>query len=215
MQKAFVTDFDGTVTCNDFFHIVTDEYCDEKGLQPWYDYLAGKITHLQALTAIFRNVKGSAESLISLIHKIQIDDNFLPTVQECYAKNIPVYIVSAGCDYYIRELIGDVIDKYGIVLIANSCDYSETEGLKMIPLSKESPYFSEKIGVDKAAVVKELHGKGYEVIFAGDGRPDFAAAELSEVVFARDMLLEKCQKAGIKTEKFDDYLDILNYVKDL
>ncbi len=215
MQKAFVTDFDGTITTNDFFHIVTDNCCDEEGLKPWYDYLSGKITHLQALTAIFRNIKGSAEELIALIHKVEIDNFFYSAMQECYEKGIPVYIVSAGCDYYIRELIGDVIDKYRITLVANSCSYSETEGLKMLALPSDSPYYNEQVGVDKAAVIKELHKKGYEVIFAGDGRPDFAAAELSDVVFAKDMLLEKCQNAGIKTEKFNSYKDILDYIRKI
>lgn len=217
MKKiAFVTDFDGTITCRDFFFIVTDYYCDEEGLRPWKEYLAGKKTHLQTMKDIFCNIKGNPDEFLSLMKKVQIDEYFVPVMEVCKQKGMPVYIVSAGCDYYIRNIIGeDLFDKYGITLISNSCTYSEKDGLNIVPLPKDSPYYSGDVGVDKAAVVRDLHNMGYEVIFAGDGRPDFVAAEIADVVFAKDLLKEECEKHGIKTEPFAGYNDILNYMQSM
>lgn len=212
---ALVTDFDGTITFEDFFWHIANKYFDEQSLEPWREYLSGKMSHINALNAMFSGIRIDNDEFIKFIKEIKFDKNFEKTVKLCQEQNIPVIICSAGCDYYINIMIGDIIKNYDIKVVTNHGVYDDKKGLIMIPPAKDSPYYDEKVGISKSSIVKKLHSKGYEVIFAGDGPPDFEPAKIAEVVFARKMLLEKCIEAGIKTKKFDSYMDIYNYIKEL
>lgn len=213
VNTALVTDFDGTVSDSDFFWFIAERYFDEEMLAPWREYLAGKITHFNALNEMFGQIRLPENELLKCISEIKIDAWFIPTMQLCFEKNIPVYICSAGCDYYIEASVGATIKKYNITLVTNHGVYSRKEGLKMLPPSPESPYYDPDVGISKVSIVNKLRLEGYRVIFAGDGPPDFAAAEAANVVFAKKILLKKCIAANIKTQKFGDYGDIFNFIK--
>lgn len=214
-KYVLVSDFDGTITSDDFFTLIADKYFDEQTLAPWRQYLSGKMTHLNALKQMFAQIHLSSDELLKFINQISYDPKFIDTVKLCSQKNIPVYICSAGCDYYINKLIGDIIKEYNITVVSNHGIYDEKCGLQMVPPPENSPFYDEKIGISKAAVVKKLHQEGYKVIFAGDGPPDFAPAGIADVVFAKKRLLAKCIEANIKTEKFDDFQDIFNFIEEL
>lgn len=212
---ALVTDFDGTIIFDDIFWFLVDHYLDKEQLEPWNQYLRGELNHFDALNQIFQNLRVSEEELNNFVKGIKPDEYFLPTVELCKEKHIPIYITSAGCDYYINKIIGDIITEYGITLITNKGEYSEETGLKMTPLPKDSPFYNKEIGISKKAVVEKLQEEGYKIIFAGDGKPDFAPAEISEVVFARKSLLKRCKEEGIKTERFQSYKDIYTFIERL
>lgn len=212
---AFITDFDGTISDDDFFTYITKAYFDEEALKPWLEYLSGYKTHFNALNEMFEQLRVSEADLQKLMNQIKIDPALIKTFELCAEKNIPIYICSAGCDYYINYLIGDLIKKYNITLISNSGTYNQKTGLTMHAPDKSSPYFDEKIGISKASIVNKLHQEGYKVIFAGDGPPDFEPAKIADVVFAKKMLLEKCQDAGLNTHKFADFNDIYTFIKGI
>lgn len=215
IRTAFVTDFDGTITFDDFFWLVVEQYFAKDKLEPWNQYLDGKLSHFNALNQIFQSLHITEKELDDFITKINIDEHFLPTVKLCHSKQIPIYITSAGCDYYIKRTIGNIINKYQITLITNKGEYSQETGLQMIPPPTDSLFYNEETGISKTAVVQKLKEEGYRVIFAGDGPPDFAPAKLSDVIFARKHLLKRCQKEGIKTENFQSYKDIYTFIKGL
>ena len=62
-KLILISDFDGTVSKKDFFHMVIETFLSEKSLKPWNDYLEKKITHLEALTGIFSQIRVSREEL--------------------------------------------------------------------------------------------------------------------------------------------------------
>lgn len=216
MKKiAFVTDFDGTISRNDFFHVTIDAYFKEKDLQPWYDYLAGKKDHFDALASIFGKVRAGKKEFDALIDTIEVDEDFASVISLCREKGIPVYIVSAGSDYYIKRKIGGLLSEYDVKLIANGGEYSPETGLKMIKPSLDSFYFDDAVGVSKAKVVQGLKDDGFFVLFAGDGKVDFEAAKLADVVFARSALLEKCREVGVKAKVLGSFKDIFDFIMEV
>ena len=54
-----VTDFDGTLTRHDFFHLVVEAFAPAGLDGYWRDYAAGRITHFEALAGIFGGVRAS------------------------------------------------------------------------------------------------------------------------------------------------------------
>ena len=213
MKKiAFVTDFDGTITHNDFFHMVIDAYLEEKDLQPWYDYKAGRKGHFDALDSIFGKIRADKNAFDALIDTIDVDEDFTAVLSLCKEKGFPVYVVSAGCAYYIKRRIGNLLSEYNAELIANGGEYRPETGMKMVKPSSEYVYFDEVVGISKAKVVKDLQHKGYFVVFAGDGAVDFEGAKEADVVFAKGVLWEKCREFGVDARYLHSFKDILDFI---
>ena len=210
---AFVSDFDGTVSDDDFFAYTAKAYFDEQALSPWRAYLAGEKTHFSALREMFAQIHVPAEEMNGLIDTIRLDPDLEPTWKICRQKGVVLYICSAGNDYYIRRLIGDLLNKYDVTLVSNRGEYAPETGLVMTAPERNYPYFDENTGISKQRLVENLKKDGFKVVFAGDGPPDIAAAESADVVFAKKFLLRACRKKGIKTRRFQSFKDISDYFK--
>lgn len=216
-RYALVSDFDGTVSADDFFNLVAYRFFDEQTLAPWREYQAGRKKHFDALNEMFAQLKHlrSEDELREAVFSIPVDPAFASVAELCCRENIPLYICSAGCDYYINLLIGDLLRRYPIRLVTNQCSFSLQEGLVMSKPPLDSPYYDDNTGISKAAVVRRLKNEGYKVIYAGDGRPDLAAAREADVVFARKTLLELCREQHINTVPFPDFNAIYTYLKEV
>ena len=107
-QWALVSDFDGTVSADDFFTLAAGRYFTDEMLEPWREYLSGRKKHFDALNEMFGRLRGLPD-LPAFVKNIPLDSWFPETVALCHAKKIPVYICSAGCDWYINLLIGGFV----------------------------------------------------------------------------------------------------------
>ena len=214
---VLISDFDGTISKKDFFYMVIDSLLKDKkdALAPWQNYLDGKINHIDALTGIFSQIHLTQQELDNFISTIEIDSYFYDTAKYCMEEEIPFYICSAGTNYYIKKRIPDTLSKYNIILISNDATYSQQNGMKLVAPEQNSPYYNSNTGISKQAIVQKLKNEGFFTIYAGDGKPDFKSAQIADVVFAKDMLLELCKKNNIKTKTFNDFRDILNYIRGI
>lgn len=212
---ALVSDFDGTITPEDFFWYVSNQYLDKDSLLPWNEYLAGRETHLNALNRIFSHIHVPTEDFINFIKTIPYDEFFTQTAVLCRQKDIPFYICSAGCDYYINHIIGTEIHNEDINLITNHGVYHPKSGLVMQAQPKDSPYYDVNVGISKSAVVKKLKEDGYFVIFAGDGPPDKEPAKQADKVFAKKILLEYCIRSQKEYTELNNFSDIYNYLQEI
>lgn len=141
---------------------------------------------MDALNAIFSQIRLPEEELYSFIDSIVWDKSFVSVAEYCFRRHIPLYICSAGCDYYINRLIGSLISRWNIKLITNHGVYDAAGGLKMIP-PYDSEFYDARVGISKAGVVQSLKRQGYDVVFAGDGPPDFAPAQIADVVLPKNL----------------------------
>ena len=216
-KLVLISDFDGTISKKDFFYMVIDTLLKDKqdALAPWHDYLNGKIKHIDALTGIFSQIHLTQDELDDFISTIEVDPFFYDTAQYCMNKNVPFYICSAGTNYYIKKRIFDSIQKYNITLISNDAIYSQQDGMKLVAPPETSPYYNANTGISKQAIVQKLKDEGFFTIYAGDGKPDFKSAQIADVVFAKDMLLELCKEKSIETKPFKNFNDILNYIRGI
>jgi 2-hydroxy-3-keto-5-methylthiopentenyl-1-phosphate phosphatase len=77
---ALISDFDGTISVDDFFWYAIKDYLDENSLQPWNDYLDKKITHFEALSKIFGQIRAEKEDFDNFIDKFPIEEKFVDTL---------------------------------------------------------------------------------------------------------------------------------------
>lgn len=214
-KTAFVSDFDGTITEDDFFSYTADAYFDERALAPWREYRAGRKTHFEALKEMFAQIHADEDDLHALIDRIRVDPDLDRVWSLCRDRGISLYVCSAGNDYYIRRILGDRLKKYNVTLVSNKGVYAPETGLVMTAPDREYPFYDPDIGISKYRLVKKLKDEGYFVIFAGDGPPDFEPAKAADVVFARKILLEECRRAGLETKPFSGFKDIGNYIREM
>lgn len=212
-KPVLISDFDGTITRKDFFHMVSDTLLPVNSLKPWHDYMAGRITHLAALDGIFAQIRITRARMDKFIASIPVDRAFYNTLAVCKRLKIPVYICSAGSDYYINKRIGGYVKKYNIGVLANSGEYSPQTGLHFTAPPKMSPFYNADFGISKEALVNMLSKQGYFTIYAGDGKPDIDAAKRADVVFARDMLAKLCKLGKVPFFKLNTFKDITDYLR--
>ena len=71
LRGVLVTDFDGTITRNDFYQIVTETLLPPGGLAPFHDYKAGTITHFEALQRIFAALRVTEVEILAAVAKAE------------------------------------------------------------------------------------------------------------------------------------------------
>ena len=185
--NILVSDFDGTMTHHDFYDLVRKQWPPVAGDDPWEQYVAGRLTHFEALAEIFSRIRTDEATLLDLVDRMELDPSLPEAVRRLGDHGWRVVIASAGCDWYVRRLLNQA----GLALEthANPGEFSPATGLRM-SLPVTSRFVSRSTGIDKVAVVREALGKCAGVAFAGDGRPDMEAALLvpPERRFARGWL---------------------------
>lgn len=211
MKVVFASDFDGTISLRDFYWIVIDKYLGKEYIELYHQWQAKKIKDVDFLNMVFNNIKKDYETVINDIYSIPIDTKAINFIKWFTDEVGEFYVISAGCKYYIDILL----DKYSIAnrvkVIANP-GYYENGSIYMVPdTSKE--YYSEIFGVDKGKAVEMIKREADFLFFAGDSRPDYYAAKVSDYVFAKHQLADILREEGIKFFEFRDFGDINEEVK--
>ena len=206
IRNILVSDFDGTMTRFDFYDLVCREFPQIAG-GFWTQYERGEITHFEALRSIFAGIRAPESRLLSIIEMMQIDPCLPQAVRDLGTRGWDVVVASAGCDWYIKRLLA--AQGVALTVHANPGEFFADQGLVM-RLPPPSPFFSAELGVNKVAVVREALKHSDRVAFAGDGRPDLAAALLvaPQRRFAKSWLAKKLQEIGEEFQPFDAWHEV-------
>jgi len=204
---VLVTDFDGTMTRQDFYQLVSARLLPPQTPDYWGKYLAGRMTHFQALQRIFTCIVADESVVLETARMMELDPKAGEAVRQLQASGWEIIVASAGCRWYIDHLLGE--QDIHITVHANPGAFNPEFGLLM-ELPEGSPYLSESTGIDKEAVVREMVAKHRIVAFAGDGRPDEPAAMLvpPEHRFARGWLAETLRAKEIPFRPFEYWSEI-------
>lgn len=202
-----VSDFDSTLTQRDFFDLVRERWPVPPEDDPWEKYVAGELTHFEALAEIFHGIRSDEKALLELVDTMGLDSNLAGSLGTLQDNGWEVVIASAGCDWYIRYLLKTA--GVSIPVHANPGTFDPAQGLLMT-LPQESPFFSPTIGIDKPGVVRDALQRAKYVAFAGDGRPDLEPALLvpPEYRFARGWLAEALTERGEAFHPFSRWSEI-------
>ena len=210
-MSILVSDFDGTVTRYDFFERVRKRWPFPPQDDPWEKFVAGEITHFQALAEIFASIRTTEADLLELADSTELDASFAESAQALKDRGWEIVIASAGCDWYINFLL----QKAGVSIPvhANPGTFDPKRGLQM-SLPENSPFFSPTKGVSKVAIVRDALNRSHRVAFAGDGRPDLQPAMLvqPQLRFARGWLAEALSERGEKFHPFERWSEIANHL---
>lgn len=205
-DNILVSDFDGTMTECDFFRAALSRL-PPNAAAPWERYEQGITSHFEALAEIFSGLRINEQEFDALLAEMRVESGLAEALDRLHRSGWSLVIASAGCAFYIER----IVLRTGItaVIHANPGDFVPGCGLFMTPPG-QSPFFSAATGIDKAAVVRHYLGRGLDVAFAGDGRPDLAPALLVPPGrrFARGWLADELESRGEPFVHFSRWRDI-------
>jgi 2-hydroxy-3-keto-5-methylthiopentenyl-1-phosphate phosphatase len=211
-RKILVSDFDGTMTRRDFFQLVTENLLPADMPDYWGEYLAGEITHFEALQSIFGSVTAGETALTALVGRMELDPAMKTEVEALREDGWAVVVASAGCDWYIRKLLVEA----GVAIEAHSNPGLIEDDRLVMKLPTGSDFYSEETGIDKVAVVFHAMARARTVAFAGDGRTDLAPSLLvpPSLRFARGVLAEELTQLGQKFRPFNRWSEVSRALRE-
>jgi len=195
------------MTRHDFYRIALARLVPPETPDYWEDYLAGRLTHFEALRRIFEHIRVDEREMLAAAEAMEIDPALGQAITSLQQAGWGIIVASAGCDWYIKRLLaGQGVE---VTVHSNPGTYDPAHGL-LLSLPTDSPYFSPATGIDKEAVVRDAVANHDCVAFAGDGRPDLPAAMLvpPERRFARGWLAEYLSAEGIPFRSFERWSEI-------
>lgn len=201
---ALLTDFDGTVTTINVLDSLYEQFGGPSYRIHMERWNRGEISTMEEIEKVFSTVKASRQGMEAFLRTVNIDPGFKTLLGYCREKTYPFAIVSDGLRWYIDY----VLNTHGIerINVYAGDIFFEEEDFRF-----EYPWFDPAFplrSTAKPVIVKEYQRRGYRVIFVGDGLSDVEAAEIADVVYAKDVLLEISRERGIEAREFENLFDV-------
>lgn len=185
MKKwAFVSDFDGTISDQDFYSIVIEKYFPE-GRNLYKKWRAAEILDIDFLRSVFASIHQDEAQIIEDILSIPID-SYVPTfIKQVQKNNGDFFVLSAGSDYYIHHILNKY-DVHDVKVLSNEGIYHEKN--IHLNIDENHPHYSKRYGIDKAKVIQHLKSQYDHIYFCGDSEPDSHPARYADVTYAKAAL---------------------------
>lgn len=202
-RLKFFVDFDGTVCPQDVCLLMLEKFAQEG----WRDldrlWEEGKLSTVECAERTLELMDFTPEDLMDLIQGVDLDPFFVPFVRWALERNYQVIILSDGYQNYIAPLLGrEGLDLpfLGNILV--------NDGKWRIL----TPYFNQECGscgVCKRSLIENNRTATDICVYIGDGKSDYCAAAICDVVFAKDKLASYCRERGIAFIPFSSFSDVL------
>lgn len=208
VKKTIVQcDFDGTITEKDVSFLLLDAFADGNWRQLLEDYRGGKITVGAFNRGAFAMVKADKQTLRDFIFankEAEIRPGFNELLSYCSKKGFKFVIVSNGLDFYIEAVLKDV-SMDNIEIYAAQTQFT-SDGLKVEYIGPDGRQLKDNF---KDAYTELFLGRGYRVVYIGNGISDFPPAEQAHHIFATGDLLTYCKEKNLNYTPFADLNDVV------
>ncbi len=205
-KRILISDFDGTMTSNDFFRLALARLPDD-AVEPWLCFERGDCSHFDALAQIFARLRASIVEYDAMLESMMFDVDAATAIATLGRAGWQVVIASAGCSWYIERLL----KRHCIAITVHANPgFVSPHGALIIQAAVTSPFYTADTGIDKSAVVRHYLAQGAEVAYAGDGRPDLTPALLvaPQHRFVTGWLAEELHRRGEQYRTFNAWHDI-------
>ncbi|WP_334327693.1 MtnX-like HAD-IB family phosphatase [Gilliamella apicola] len=203
-------DFDGTISVKD----VTDtllSYFGQDGCDELEElWVNGKIGSQECMSKQIALIDASLEEVNQVLSKIEIDPMFKSFINYTQQNNIPVHVVSDGLDYAIQF----VLKRHGIEnlpIFANKLLHDNARSWRL-----EFPY-ANKDCIKQSGNCKCNHVKKQQyfpqILYVGDGTSDYCVSHNVDYVFAKDKLVNYCEKNKIMHCAINSFADVTKALK--
>jgi len=207
--RAFLCDFDGTISPHDLGHAFVERYAvgGEARLEALANaWRAGTLGHRELTEAECALLRCSEDEARGFTAGFAIDPGFALFARGARSRGDAVTVLSEGFDFYIRALL----EREGLGWLEVRSNRVRFERGGVIP---EFPYAAlscGRCGNCKAAHVRDWRARGYRTVLIGDGYSDRCGAREADVVLAQGALETWCECEGVAFERFTSFEDVLS-----
>jgi 2-hydroxy-3-keto-5-methylthiopentenyl-1-phosphate phosphatase len=211
---VIICDFDGTITETDNIIAIMKKFAPPEWDALKNGVLSQDIPIREGVGKMFQLLPSSLKKEIVeyIVDHAEIRQGFKEFVHYTKEKNIPLYIVSGGIDFFVYPLLEGLIDKDQIY--CNKADFTN----EMIKI--EWPHSCDNTcnndcGCCKPSLIRQLTNENQRKIVIGDSITDLQAAKLADFVIARDLLLEKSKELDLPHKPFTTFYDVMKVLDSL
>jgi len=204
MRTAYLCDFDGTIAPTDIGAALFERFAVRgrrdvaEALRRWKQ---GEIGSREVTEIECRCIATNAEEALAFSRGYRLDADFAPFTRAARARGDVVMVVSEGYDFYIA----DQLERAGLADVRWRANHARFEDGGLTPEFPWADPSCEWCGNCKAQYVREYRGRGFRVVFVGDGLSDRCGAKVADAVFARASLWDWCLQQGIGARPFDGF----------
>lgn len=207
---AILVDFDGTITTVDTNHKLTQMYGNDNITRLRQSYKDREIDFITLIDLQFREFRLTEEEYTNFIlTEFDLTEGFVEFYNNIEKNNIPFTVVSGGFDNGIVPFL----NKFGIKdvdVFANSFIFN---GNNMRAKIHDEGDIIDCFGYGPCGNCKVRHYNRYKekydtVVFIGDGTTDQCVAQIADIIFAKDSLLDYCKENKIECIPWEDFDDI-------
>ncbi|MGA3208343.1 MAG: MtnX-like HAD-IB family phosphatase [Syntrophales bacterium] len=211
-RMLILCDFDGTVSTVDMGNEILNRFTDKGWEEIDRAYCAGEIGSRLAYTRVASFFTGSRAQMLEFVSsRERIDPHFLEFYRFCQRRGVDLKIVSDGLDFYIDAILKKN-NLQDIEFFSNVTVFRDGD-----KLSIEFPRMNdkcEKCGTCKKDVLNNYRSNYDQVIYVGNGYSDVCPAKDADLVFAKEVLYEKCRQDGTACVHYENFQDILIYLDE-
>lgn len=208
MKKAFIVDFDGTITREDVGLSILKELASEGWQEIGEKWINREIGTAECGQKQWNLVKYNDEYIKKFVRKFKLTDGFKKFVDKVNENSCEILVTSDGYDIYINEILKSN-GLHNLKVSCNSAVYDN--GWKLNFINNDGK--CRLCGNCKKEVVHDLKKQGFKIYYVGDGYSDRCACEYSDVIFAKSFLKKYCDEKNIPYHDFNDFYDILKCVQ--
>ena len=201
---VILCDFDNTITRKNVAEFIFEKFAG-CGLEHSRRWEKGEISSKEEYVLNFATITASKEEMESYISSIEIDPDFKTLLDFSIEKGYKLAIVSDGLEWYISYILA-LHDIKDVTIYANYL-YFENQGFRL-----EFPWYGEetpRFGVCKPEIVRSFQNPWTRVIYIGDGLTDVDVANVADIIFAKDVLLDYCLAHGIPAIGINSLSDVM------
>jgi 2-hydroxy-3-keto-5-methylthiopentenyl-1-phosphate phosphatase len=205
-HDAVLCDFDGTITLEDTGVSTMKAFAPPE----WWDvemaWRRGEIPSTECLTRQFAMADVAPEEYRSFIEGLPVDPGFTGLVSLCRSTGARFVILTDGLDLYIQW----ILEKLGLTDVELWSNEGRFDGDGRIVCSFPHRHPVCRLhGNCKLAHLFRIRRERRRIIYIGDGYTDMCPSGSADVVFAKDVLAEHCETAGIPAITFDGFSEVI------
>lgn len=206
-RMLVLCDFDGTICTVDMGNEILNRFTDEGWEEIDRAYCAGKIGSRDAYSQVVSLFKGTKAQMLEFVSASEkLDPHFPEFYSFCREKGVDIKIVSDGLDFYIDS----ILRKYNLQDIEyfSNVVVFQGDGRLSIKFPRMNDH-CEKCGTCKKSVLTQHRSNYDRVIYVGNGYSDVCPAKDADLVFAKEILYERCRQNGTACMHYENFNDIL------
>jgi 2-hydroxy-3-keto-5-methylthiopentenyl-1-phosphate phosphatase len=206
-------DFDGTITTSDNIIAIMKKFAPPEWLAVKDEILSQHVSIQEGVGNLFALLPSTFKKdiITYLSSYAEIRSGFEDFVSFTKSKNVNLYVVSGGIDFFVKPLLNNFICEDHI--FCNVANFSDSYIQIEWPHGCDE-HCQKSCGCCKPSIIRKLNQPGDYKIVIGDSITDLEAAKCADLVLACDeFLINKCEELHLNYQPFTSFHEVITILQ--